>query len=126
MSKFFSLCKNNRKNYSNQNNFKIMKRQAAKISESWSYCVSCGLILAIIFSVVFYLVRVTSAVTHGFTISVQENQIKDLKLTNQVLKEKVNTLKNLSVLQERALANGLTVAGKVEYLSIKDKGVAVK
>lgn len=126
MSRFFSLCRANKKSYSVKNNFNNMKQKTAKTNWCWSYYVSLGLVLAIFFSATFYLVRITSAATEGFKISAQETQIKDLKLTNQLLKEKINILKNLAVLQEKALAQGLTSANKIEYLDNKDAGVAIK
>ena len=103
-----------------------MKQKTAKPNQRWNYYVSLSLILVIILLAGFYLVRVTSAATDGFKISDQEVKIKDLKLTNQILKEQVNNLTNLAALQTKALANGLTAATQIDYLSIKDIDVAVK
>jgi len=126
MSRFFSLCKANKKSYSVKNNFNSMKQKTAKPNQRWNYYVSLSLVLVIMLLAGFYLVRVTSAATDGFKISDQEVKIKDLKLTNQILKEQVNNLTNLAALQTKALANGLTAATQIDYLSIKDIDVAVK
>ncbi len=74
---------------------------------------------------VFYIFNITSNSTNGFRISELENKINDLKLINQDLKNKVNLLDNPALLKDKAEKAGLVVSPQVEYLNIKDGGVAI-
>ncbi len=74
----------------------------------------------------FYIFQITGSATQGFKISVQEKKISELKLAQETLREKVNALENLDSLKSRAEELGLAPVGKVEYLEVEGRGVAMK
>ncbi len=123
MSKFFSLCKKNRHHWPSENHDQKTSPSRKSGLNFYSYG-SFFLVLAIIFSGVFYLLNITSFATDGFKITAGEETYKNLTLTNESLQANLRTLVDLEAVKEKAQVLGLRSATNVNYVATINNGVA--
>jgi len=124
MSKFFCLCRaNNKKHGLNDQPIKFKKTR--KIY-NFNFYISAILLCLIVLASGFYLLQITASSTSGFKVSEYEQDIFELKLANQDLRERVNTFENLDYIKDKANQLGLAVVENVEYLDVDSKGVVMK
>ncbi|HPI67442.1 MAG TPA: hypothetical protein PKZ16_02795 [bacterium] len=124
MSKFFSLCKKNRHHWpSNNHNQQNMRSRKSGLN-FYNYG-SFFLILAIIFSGVFYLLNITSFATDGFKITAGEEKYKVLTLTNENLQANLRSLVDLAAVKNKAQALGLSSTLDINYVATINNGVAL-
>jgi len=124
MSKFFTLCKTNKKKHGLHDqpmNFNKAPKRNSNGSGALGF-----LIFLIVVSSVFYVFQITSSATAGFEITEKQEKIKELKLQNEKIKNKLSYLEDLNSLQVKADQLGMVQAGEIEYLDLSDIGMAMK
>ncbi len=96
-----------------------------KNKTNFCYCLSIFLVCLIFTTGFFCIFQTTSSVTAGIKNYSQTEKINELKLANELLNEKINSLENLDSIKNRAKELGLVAVAQVEYLENQNNEVAL-